>query len=206
MSARCPLQAGRQILEPAPGLRCRRRSKKLSVLPGGQGRRPPAQLRILCRSALSGRAGTMTAEGFASIVGLLTRLAGVEEMEKEILKLAKQGHSDEEIADRLTRQGCRSPRHPPALPSTVKIIRLRHRLFIKRCQSHPRRRPVGADRVAGGPRLWRSRRTGSTTASITARSRCLLHPELQPVSLPDRPQTLTLFKQLRAGRVQKLRF
>ena len=72
-------------------------------------------------------------------VGSLARLSGAEQMEKEILELAKAGKGDEEIAALLTEQGYRSPKDESVvLPSTVRIIRLRHRLFRKRSQSHPR--------------------------------------------------------------------
>jgi hypothetical protein len=33
-----------------------------------------------------------------------------------------------------------------------------------------------------------------------------LHPELHLYIFPDRPRTLTLFQQFRAGRLQQLRF
>ena len=151
------------------------------------------------------RGGDTTAAALPVTVGALARLAGAEEMEKEILKLAKQGHSDEEIADRLTRQGYRSPRHASVLPSTVKIIRLRHRLFIKRSQSHPRRIPgqltvSQVARALGITPHWIYDRIHNGTIEVS------LHPELQLYLFPDRPQTLTLFKQLRAVRVQQLRF
>ena len=74
-------------------------------------------------------------------VGSLARLSSAAEMEKEILELAQQGKTDEEIAALLTRQGYRSPKHATVLPSTVRILRLRHRLFRKRSQSHPRHIP-----------------------------------------------------------------
>ena len=59
-------------------------------------------------------------------------------MEKEILELAHQGQErrgDRGLADTA---GYRSPKHAAVLPSTVRILRLRHRLFRKRSQSHPR--------------------------------------------------------------------
>ncbi len=84
------------------------------------------------------RGGETTTAALAVTVGSLARLSTAAEMEKEILKLAKRGKSDEEIAGRLTQLGHRSPRHVGVLPSTVRIIRLRHRLFRTRSQSHPR--------------------------------------------------------------------
>jgi hypothetical protein len=68
------------------------------------------------------------------------RLSMATEMEQMILDLSRQGKSDEEIAQHLTALGHRSPRQPDCvLPNTVKIVRLKHRVFQKRSQSHPRR-------------------------------------------------------------------
>ena len=60
-------------------------------------------------------------------------------MEQLILEQSDKGSSDDEIARQLTAQGYRSPMRDVVLPSTVKTIRLKHRRFQKRSQSHPRR-------------------------------------------------------------------
>jgi hypothetical protein len=151
------------------------------------------------------RGGDTTAAALPVTVGALTRLAGASEMEKEMLKLAKQGMSDEEIAERLTRQGYRSPKHTGVLPSTVKIIRLRHGLFIKRSQSYPRRIPgqLTVSQVAcalGITPHWIYDRIHNGTIQMS------LHPGFRLYLFPDHPRTLTLFQRLRAGRLQKLRF
>src|SRR5262249_20994216 len=72
-------------------------------------------------------------------VGSFADLAGADRMEQLIVEQSGTGVSDEEIARQLTRQGYRSPMRDVVLPSTVKTIRLKHRLFQKRSQSHPRR-------------------------------------------------------------------
>jgi len=72
-------------------------------------------------------------------VGSFADLAGAERMEQIILEQSGTGVSDEEIARQLTAQGYRSPMRDVVLPSTVKTLRLKHRLFQKRSQSHPRR-------------------------------------------------------------------
>src|SRR5207248_215711 len=74
-------------------------------------------------------------------VGALARLSFAGDLEKEILELAKEGKSDEDIATLLTQKGYRSTKHAAVLPSTVRLVRLRHRLFRKRGQSHPRHVP-----------------------------------------------------------------
>jgi hypothetical protein len=87
------------------------------------------------------RGGDTTATALPVTVGSLNRLSSAAALEKEILELARQGQSDEEIATLLTRRGFRSPKHSTVLPSTVRILRLRHRLLRDRHQSHPRRIP-----------------------------------------------------------------
>src|SRR5215467_9284943 len=62
-------------------------------------------------------------------VGSLADLAGTQEMERIILERSRQGASDEVIAEELTVQGYSSPMRLVVLPSTVKIIRLRHGIF-----------------------------------------------------------------------------
>src|SRR4029077_16909731 len=87
------------------------------------------------------RGGDTTTSALPVTVGSLARLSSAEVMEKEVLRRTAAGETDEEIAAILTREGHRSPRHTAVLPSTVRLLRLRHRLFRKRSQSHPRRIP-----------------------------------------------------------------
>jgi hypothetical protein len=138
-------------------------------------------------------------------VGALAHLSSAKEMEKEILKLAKAGKTDEEIAALLTQQGHRSPRHTTVLPSTVRILRLRHRLLRKRSQSHPRRiaGKLTVSQLAhtlGITPHWIYDRIHNGTIQVA------LDPATNLYLFPDQPKTITLFKQLRAGKLQKLRF
>src|SRR6266487_1585749 len=87
------------------------------------------------------RGGEATAAAVPVTVGSLNRLGNAAQMEEEILQRAREGKADAEIATLLTQQGYRSPRHSTVLLSTVRLIRLRHRLFRPRRQSHPRRIP-----------------------------------------------------------------
>jgi hypothetical protein len=151
------------------------------------------------------RGGDTTAAALPVTVGALARLSSAQDMEKEILKPAQEGKSDEEITALLTKQGHRSPRHATVLPSTVRLLRLRHRLFRKRSQAHPRR-------IAGRltvPQLARS--LGITPHWIYDRIhngtiQVSVDPTTSLYLFPDQPKTITLFKQLRAGKVQSLRF
>jgi hypothetical protein len=105
----------------------------------------------------------------------------------------------------LTRQGCRSPRHAMVLPSTVRAIRLRHRLMVKRSQSHPRRiagfltLPQVAQQLQVSPH-WIYDRINNGTILLNK------DPEWQLYLFPDKPATLARFRQLREGKVKNLRF
>jgi hypothetical protein len=151
------------------------------------------------------RGGDTTTTSLPVTVGSLSRLSSAEAMEKEILDLAHQGKVDDEIAALLTRRGYRSPRHAAVLPSTVRILRLRHRLLRNRSQSHPRRIPgsLTVPQIAqslGIPAHWVYDRIHNGTISVDIDSERRLY------LFPDRPKTITLFKQLRAGKLQELRF
>jgi len=151
------------------------------------------------------RGGDTTAAALPVTVGSLARLSSAKEMEKEILRLAQAGKTDEEIAALLTQQGHRSPKHATVLPSTVRSCRLRHRLFRTRSQSHPRH-------IAGSltvPQLartlkitphWIYDRIHNGTIQVQR------DPQTSLFLFPDQPKTLTLFQQLWAGKLQKLRF
>jgi hypothetical protein len=151
------------------------------------------------------RGGDTTTTSLPVTVGSLSRLSSAEAMEKEILDLAHQGKTDDEIAALLTRRGYRSPRHAVVLPSTVRILRLRHRLLRDRSQSHPRNIPGSLtvsqiSRSLGIPSHWIYDRIHNGAISVAIDSERRLYP------FPDQPKTIALFKQLRDGKLQKLRF
>jgi DNA invertase Pin-like site-specific DNA recombinase len=151
------------------------------------------------------RGGDTTAAAVPVTVGSLAHLSSAKELEKEILRLARAGRTDEEIAALLTQQGHRSPKHATVLPSTVRILRLRHRLFRRRSQSHPRRIPghLTVPQLAhtlGITPHWIYDRIHNGTIQVA------LDPTTNLYLFPDQPRTITLFKQLRAGKLQKLRF
>jgi hypothetical protein len=151
------------------------------------------------------RGGDTTTASLPVTVGSLTRLSSAEAMEGEILDLAGRGKTDDEIAASLTSRGYRSPRHAAVLPSTVRILRLRHRLLRDRSQSHPRRIPGSLTvsqiaRSLGIPAHWIYDRIHNGTINVA------LDPERRLYLFPDQPKTIALFKQLRAGTLQKLRF
>jgi hypothetical protein len=157
------------------------------------------------RARIVWRGGDTTTTDIPVTVGSLTRLSFAAELEQEVLQLTQQGQSDAHIAERLTRQGFRSPQRAIVLPSTVKSIRLRHRLMVQRSQSHPRRiaglltLPQIAERLQVSPH-WIYDRINNGTIGVTK------DPEWQLYLFPDKPSTLALFRKLREGKVKNLRF
>jgi DNA invertase Pin-like site-specific DNA recombinase len=146
---------------------------------------------------------TSTAE-IPVTVNSLARLSSAREMEETILSLAQQGKTDQEITEHLTRQGHRSPKGPTVLVSTVRIIRLRHRILVKQSQSHPRRIPghLTVSQVAEKvpvSKHWIYDRIHNGTIEIErdADSKLFL--------FPDSLIIIKLLKQLKAGEVEKVR-
>jgi hypothetical protein len=138
-------------------------------------------------------------------VGALKDLAGAETMERIILERSTAGVLDETIAQELTELGYRSPLRQVVLPSTVKIIRLKHGQFQKRSQSHPRRIegaltiPQLATTLDMDPH-WIYDRIHNGTILIDK------DPQTRLFLFPDEPATLERFRQLRAGQLKTLRF
>lgn len=138
-------------------------------------------------------------------VGSFAELSQAKEMEQLVLKLSAEGKSDQAIAEYLTSVGHRSPLHQYVLPSTVKNIRLNHRLFLKRSQSHPRR-------IAGHltvPQLARALDLSKHWIYDRIHNGCIEVGKDTATGLylfPDQPTTLKMFKELKAGRVLRLQF
>jgi DNA invertase Pin-like site-specific DNA recombinase len=151
------------------------------------------------------RGGDTTTAAIPVTVNSLARLSSAEVMEETILSLARQGKTDQEIAEHLTRQGHRSPRGPIVLASTVRSIRLRHRLLVKRSQSHPRRIPgrLTVSQVAerlGIAKHWIYDRIHNGTIRVA------LDRDRKTFLFPDTPMTITAFEQLKAGEIREVRF
>lgn len=151
--------------------------------------------------------GDTTTREIPIAVGSLADLStDVAAMETIILDLSRQGKSDAEIADYLTALGYRSPMQPNfVLPSTVQIIRLKHRVFHQRHQSHPRRIPgyLTLSQLAQALDLtphWIYDRIHNGCIQIAKDAHTGLY------LFPDTPDTLELFRQLKSGDLQTLRF
>lgn len=139
-------------------------------------------------------------------VGALTDLPKFIEMEQVILHLSRQGQSDEEISDHLTTLGHRSPMDPHrVLPSTVKTIRLKHRIFLTPHQSHPRQIPgyltiPQLARILGVTTYWFYDRINNGCIQTTKDEQTGLY------LFRDDPDTLEKFQQLKSGILKNLRF
>jgi hypothetical protein len=138
-------------------------------------------------------------------VGALKDLAGAETMERIILERSTAGVLDETIAQELTALGYRSPLRQVVLPSTVKIIRLKHGQFQKRSQSHPRQveGALTISQIAHTLDMdphWIYDRIQNGTIQVNK------DPETHLFLFPDEPATLESFRQLRAGQFKTLRF
>jgi hypothetical protein len=127
-------------------------------------------------------------------------------MENTILELTQQGKTDQEIAQHLTHLGLASPKNPQAvLPSTVRTIRLKHRIFLKRSQSHPRHIPGCLTIPQIAPQLgvtphwiYHLIRTGRIEMTRDLNTGLYL--------FPDQAETLNALRQLKAGTAKHLRF
>lgn len=151
------------------------------------------------------RGGETTERDLPVPVGSWQDLSFAAEMEQAILTRAKAGQSDEEIAGELTHQGYRSPQSCEVLPSTVKTIRLKHRILHKACQSHPRR----VDGYLTIPQLaeqldvsvhWLYDRIHNGMIRVQK------DEDRNTYLFPEEPKTLTLLRQLREGQLQELDF
>lgn len=156
------------------------------------------------RTRIVWRGGDTTTADVPVAVGSLAALASAPALEAEALALMHAGRRDDEIADVLTARGFRSPRRERVIASTVRNLRLRHRLLVARSQSHPRR-PAGhwtvtqlAARLTV-PEHWLYARiyNGRIQVDRDAATRLYL--------FPDTPATLDQLQRLKAGELKTVR-
>jgi len=138
-------------------------------------------------------------------VNSLAQLSFATEMEQATVELAQDGKTDAEVARELTRRGYRSPHAQTVLASTVKQIRLRHGITIERSHSYPRRITgyLTVPQLAQDlkvPLHWLHDRIHNGTIRVKKDRTWRLY------LFPDTARTLTLFRQLRDGKVKQLRF
>lgn len=149
------------------------------------------------------RGGATTSADVPVSVGSFAHLSGAQQMEETIVTMAQEGCSDAAIAEHLTSLGHRSPQHSQVLVSTVKNIRLLHRIFRRASQSHPRRVsgfltiPQLAEQLDIAPHWIYDRiHNGTIHAQKDASTQCYL--------FPDQPETLEQFRQLLGGQIGQI--
>jgi DNA invertase Pin-like site-specific DNA recombinase len=159
--------------------------------------------RIRCR--IVWRGGETTRADVSVTTGTLKHMTGFAEMKERILAAAKSGQTDDDIARSLTRGGFRSPRHDRVLPSTVKTVRLQHRILVEKRQSHPRqiRGCWTVSQVAARLKVekhWLYDRIHKGTIAITRGAKTKLY------LFPAKPETLRRLRQFQQGLVNSVRF
>ena len=139
------------------------------------------------------------------VVGKVADLSGAEEMRRAIRELFAQGLGDEEIAERLTALGHRSPKHQRVIPSTVTTFRYQHRLLHRESPSAPRRLAgyLTVPQLAEAldvPRHWIYERIEKEEIQVA-------QDEITGRYLfPDQPATIERFRKLKDGEIDRLCF
>ena len=161
-------------------------------------RRDQVQTRIVWRGgAVSELQIPLTVSSFAV-------LPCAQELEAQTLELERAGCPDREIAERLTMAGLRTPRHDHVRESTVRRLRLKHRLLVDRHHPH-RLRPAAYVSVSelaqrlGMPPHWIYYQIQSGRIEISR------GPGSGLYLFPDQPETVEQLKQLKAGEVEIVR-
>jgi DNA invertase Pin-like site-specific DNA recombinase len=155
------------------------------------------------RTRVVWRGGATTSDDVPVSVGSFARLSGAKEIEETILRMARQRETDQQIAERLTSRGYRSPMAEVFLPSTVRNIRLKHRILLRPSQSHPFRVPGHLTVAQLAAKLEISRSwiydriyNGTIRVEKDASTKCYL--------FADKTGTLRKFRQLIAGKISDL--
>ena len=151
------------------------------------------------------RGGETTELEIPITVHALAALSNGQDLERRILALHAQGKTDSEIAHELTLAGFRSPKAHCVLENTVKLLRLKHRQFVTRHQSHPRHIPG----VLTVPQLARALEL-SVHWFYDRINAGRIHLQKDPATklylFPDHPTTLERLKALRDGHLDTVRF
>ena len=135
----------------------------------------------------------------------LHALSRGDEMQRRMLELARQGLTDAEVADILTREGHRSPRCSHVLVRTVQVFRQRHRVLRGASRTHPRHVPgwltiAELARRLQVSRYWIERRLGGGRIAISrddAAKRYLF---------PDTEDSMAALQRLKSGEIQHVDF
>ena len=161
---------------------------------------------ILTRIVWKG--GETTSFEVPTTVGSFADLSGAKEMERLVVKLFKEGNTDKQIARRLTELGHRSPQKSYVVRSTVQTIRHRHGLLrggrVKgTSRAHHVPGCLTLSQVAQKlevPNPWMYNRIYNGTIQVVKDDRTGLY------LFPNTPDTIERFRELKEGKIRKLRF
>lgn len=150
--------------------------------------------------------GETTTTELPITVGSFAELSDNKAMEKFIIEHAHLNFTDEEIAEKLTQMGCRSPMKSFVIASTVQTIRLKHKIFKVRSQSHPTRVKgfLSVSQIAkkiGVSNHWIYDRINNDCIKLLKSP----HPK-KFYLFPDSQKTITLFEGLKKGIFYNLDF
>jgi hypothetical protein len=150
------------------------------------------------------RGGEVSEHVVEQAVHALHALTHGAEMEARLLDLARQGVDDVAIADRLTREGYRSPRCSHVPVWTVRTIRQRRGVLRNPTAYalHVPGRLTIAELTRKLPisRHWIHRHISNGTITIAR------DPDTHRYLFPDAADTITRFEELRAGKIHCLCF
>jgi hypothetical protein len=154
------------------------------------------------------RGGLSTTFEVLTTVGAFFDLSGAEEMERLVVEFFKEGKTDRQIAWRLTQMGYRSPQRKHVVRSTVQSIRHRHGLLrgarvkgASRAHHVPGRLTLSqVARKLEVPKPWMYNRIYNGAIQVVKDDRTGLY------LFPDDPATIERFRELKEGKVRKLRF
>jgi hypothetical protein len=170
---------------------------------------------ILCRVApdmiqarILWKGGQTTTFEVSTTVGAFFDLSGAEEMERLVVEFFNEGNTDRQIARRLTELGHRSPQRKHVVRSTVQTIRHRHGLIRgARVKGASRAHHVPGfltlsqvARKLEVPKPWMYNRIYNGAVQIAKDDRTGLY------LFPDDPATIERFRELKEGKIRKLRF
>src|SRR5215207_4958487 len=154
------------------------------------------------------KGGETTTFEVPTTVGSFADLSGSEEMERLVVELFEEGKTDRQIARRLTELGHRSPQREYVVRSTVQTIRHRHGLVRGgRVKGESRAHHVPGyltlsevARKLEVPKPWIYNRIYNGAVRVVKDDRTGLY------LFADTPDTIERFRELKEGKVRKLRF
>lgn len=159
--------------------------------------------RDLVHTRIVWRGGATSALDISIPVNSLAELSSSVRLEQRIVELSQQGKRDEDIVKELTAEGYRSPMGDRLLMSTVKGIRLKHGIMLKRSQSHPRRISgfLTVPQIAKALDVsthWIYDRIHKGAINVTR------DPQTNLYLFSNEPNTLEQFRKFKAGIITRL--